>query len=87
MSRPPEAFLIFRAELKRVELEKEKIRKLYEDRLAAMGNELGYLKEQIAAQEGMLKTAFEYASKLEKEMKCLRSEMKIDQRRLKQSLH
>lgn len=87
MSRPPEAFLIFRAELKRLELEKEKIRKQYEDRLATMGNELSYLKEQIAAQESMLKTAFEYAAKLEKELKCITADMKVDQLRLKQSLH
>lgn len=87
MSRPPEAFLIFRAELKRLELEKEKLRQQYEQRIFNLNEELQFLKEQIGSQEDMLRSAFEYASRIERDMKTFKNDVLNDKVRLKESHH
>ncbi len=87
MPNPPEAFLIFKAELKRLEIEKERLRLTYEEKIGSLNKELEYLKEQISSQETMLRSAFEYASELEKNMKAFKDEIATDRVRLKQSHH
>jgi hypothetical protein len=87
MPSPPEAFLIFKAELKRLELEKERLRTLYEERISTLNQELDYLKEQISSQESMLKSAFDYAMRLEKTLKAFKNDVIEDRARLKESRH
>ncbi|MEQ8531991.1 MAG: hypothetical protein RIB86_09065 [Imperialibacter sp.] len=73
--------------MKRLELEKERLRIQYEQRISLLNEELDYLKEQINSQESMLKSAFDYASKLEQNMKAFKEDIIQDKARLKESRH
>ncbi|MGY6560422.1 MAG: hypothetical protein ACXIT9_14185 [Nitritalea sp.] len=75
MKTPPESFLIFKEELKKARLEKERLRKEYEGKLADMNKELDRLKEQISAQQELMKTTLEYAIKLEENLDHFRDEV------------
>ncbi|WP_194777279.1 hypothetical protein [Pararhodonellum marinum] len=75
MKTPPESFLIFKEELKKAQLEKERLKKEYDLKMAEMNQELHRLKEQINSQQEMMKTTLEYAIKLEENMDQFREEM------------
>ena len=68
MGRPPEAFMIFREELRKAQLEKDRLKEEYEKKVEQISKEVGILKEQLSAQENMMKSAFEYVNKLEEEL-------------------
>ncbi len=87
MNQLPEAFLIYKAEVKRLELEKEKLRKIYEEKITAMKTELSYLKEQINSQQEMLKISFEYALRIEKEMNALKKQITTEPTVVKKGRH
>lgn len=70
-----------------MELEKEKLRKEYQAEIASLNEELTYLKEQISSQESMIKSAFDYASKLERALEEFNNRVLNDKARLKQSHH
>ena len=65
MKTPPESFLLFKEELKKAQLEKERIILYYEQQLSEVNQELYRLKEQINSQQDMMRTTLEYASNLE----------------------
>lgn len=65
MKTPPESFLIFKEELRKAQLEKERLKQQYEEKLADVNRELCRLKEQIQSQQEMMRTTLEYASNLE----------------------
>jgi len=65
MKTPPESFLLFKEELKKAQLEKERLILHYEQRLSEVNQELYRLKEQINSQQDMMRTTLEYASNLE----------------------
>ncbi|MFN5331362.1 MAG: hypothetical protein ACK5B5_01500, partial [Bacteroidota bacterium] len=65
MKTPPESFLLFKEELRKVQLEKERLKSHYEQQLAEVNQELLRLKEQINSQQEMMRTTLEYASNLE----------------------
>ena len=65
MKTPPESFLLFKEELKKVQLEKERLILYYEQQLSEVNQELYRLKEKINSQQDMMKTTLEYASNLE----------------------
>ena len=65
MKTPPESFLLFKEELKKVQLEKERLILYYEQQLSEVNQELYRLKEKINSQQDMMKTTREYASNLE----------------------
>jgi membrane-anchored protein YejM (alkaline phosphatase superfamily) len=65
MKTPPESFLLFKEELRKAQLEKERLKNYYEQRLAEVNQELCRLKEQIQSQQDMMRTTLEYASNLE----------------------
>ena len=65
MKTPPESFLLFKEELKKAQLEKERLILHYEQQLSEVNLELYRLKEQINSQQDMMKTTLEYASNLE----------------------
>ncbi|MFP4090287.1 MAG: hypothetical protein ACLFUB_02170 [Cyclobacteriaceae bacterium] len=87
MRTPPEAYLIFKEELKKAEIEKEKLKSQYESRLEDMRKELSFLKEQISSQQDMMKTTVEYATKLEDELISLKNQIKEDKRAGNKSYH
>jgi len=65
MKTPPESFLLFKEELKKAQLEKERLILHYEQQLSEVNLELYRLKEQISSQQDMMRTTLEYASNLE----------------------
>lgn len=65
MKTPPESFLLFKEELRKAQLEKERLRQYYEEKLTEVNQELHRLKEQIQSQQDMMRTTLEYASNLE----------------------
>jgi len=65
MKTPPESFLLFKEELVKAQLEKERLQRYYEQQLADVNKELYRLKEQIQSQQDMMRTTLEYASNLE----------------------
>jgi len=87
MRTPPESYLIFKEELKKAELEKAKLKQGYEAKIDEMNKELSYLKEQITSQQDMMRTTVEYATKLESELKNLRTTIKQDKNNAKNSFH
>ncbi len=75
MKTPPESFLLFKEELRKAQLEKERLKKEYEQKLAGVNKELERLKEQIQAQQDMLRTTLEYASNLEVKLDQIKIEV------------
>ena len=65
MKTPPESFLLFKEELRKAQLEKERLKQHYEQQLTEVNQELLRLKEQIQSQQEMMRTTLEYASNLE----------------------
>jgi hypothetical protein len=65
MKTPPESFLLFKEELKKAQLEKERLTLYYEQQLMEVNQELYRLKEQIQSQQEMMRTTLTYASNLE----------------------
>jgi chromosome segregation ATPase len=65
MKTPPESFLLFKEELRKAQLEKERLKLYYEQQLTEVNQELLRLKEQIQSQQDMMRTTLEYASNLE----------------------
>lgn len=87
MKTPPEAYLIFKEELKKVEAEKARLKAEYEEELKNLLDDMENLREQINSQQQMMKISLDYASKLEKELNQLRDKIEDDKERTKQSFH
>lgn len=87
MRTPPESFLIFKAELKKAQLEKERLRKAYEEKLVDMNRELSRLKEQIEAQQELMRTTIDYAIKLEEDLGSFKEEVENEKKQRKNSFH
>ena len=83
----PEAFLIFKEELQKERLEKARLAKEYEDKMAELNREMGYLKEQIDAQQEMIKTTIHYATRLEDKLKDFDQTVENGKKRAKGSFH
>lgn len=75
MKTPPEAFLLFKEELIKAQLEKERLTKFYEEKLNDVNQELARLKEQIQSQQDMMKTTLEYANNLESGLEQFKKEI------------
>ncbi|MGD1891334.1 MAG: hypothetical protein ACFB15_12165 [Cyclobacteriaceae bacterium] len=87
MKTPPESYLIFKEELKKAEIEKERLKAEYEEKLREMNMELSFLKEQISSQQDMMKTTLTYASRLENEINGLHKQISEDKKQRKGSFH
>jgi len=87
MSRPPEAFMIFKEELKKAQMEKERLKKEYETKIKQFSSEMDILKEKMAAQEEMMKTALEYAMKLESQLNHFQNKVDDDDERNSYGYH
>jgi TfoX/Sxy family transcriptional regulator of competence genes len=87
MKIPPESFLIFKEELRKAKLEKEHLKKQYDDKLTVMNKELYRLKEQINSQQELIKSAMEYAIKLEENIDQFRNEVKANEKKSNGTFH
>ncbi|MBD3627864.1 MULTISPECIES: hypothetical protein [Cyclobacterium] len=87
MRTPPESYLIFKAELKKAQIEKERLRRAYEEKLLEMNLELSRLKEQIEAQQELMKTTINYAIKLEEDLDNFKEEVENEKKQRKNSFH
>ena len=87
MRTPPEAYLIFREELKKAELEKLRLQTEYQGKIENLNQELAYLKEQISSQQSMMKTTIDYATRLEEEMGELQQQIHHDKKKANNSHH
>lgn len=75
MKTPPESFLLFKEELRKAQLEKERLQNYYEQKLMEVNKELCRLKEQIQSQQDMMRTTLEYASNLEARLTEVKEEV------------
>lgn len=87
MRTPPEAYLIFREELKKAEIEKLRLQAEYQEKVRSMDQELAYLKEQITSQQSMMKTTIDYATRLEEELDELRQQIGRDKKNANSNYH
>lgn len=87
MKTPPESFLIFKEELEKAKLEKERLKKEYEHKLTDMNQELSRLKEQIQAQQELIKTTLDYAIRLEENLGSFKEEVTSGKNLKNRSFH
>lgn len=87
MKTPPEAFLLFKEELRKAQLEKERLTKFYEDKLSDVNQELSRLKEQIQSQQDMMKTTIEYANNLESGLEQFKKEITFSNTQRKNNVY
>jgi hypothetical protein len=87
MKTPPESFLLFKEELRKAQLEKERLKKEYDQKLSGVNKELERLKEQIQAQQDMLRTTLDYASNLEVKLDQIKSDVIISQSQKNKSVY
>ena len=87
MGNPPESFMIYKEELRKAQVEKERLKKEYEKKMAALEGEMSVLKERLGAQEDMMKNALEYAMKLEKKMEHFSQKMSRDSEKNRFGFH
>lgn len=87
MKTPPEAYLIFKEELKKAEIEKLRLKSEYTAKIQNLNQELAYLKEQIASQQSMMQTTVAYAGRLEGELDQLRQQISNDKQKANHSHH
>ncbi|GAB2997420.1 hypothetical protein GCM10027284_13990 [Cyclobacterium sediminis] len=87
MRTPPESYLIFKAELKKAKLEKEQLKRDYEDKLLKINQELSRLKEQISVQQDLMKTTINYAVRLEDDLENFKQLVEEEKNKRKSSFH
>jgi len=87
MKIPPESFLIFKEELRKAKLEKELLQKEYDEKLTEMKKELSRLKEQINSQQELMRSAMEYAIKLEENLGQFKNEVKANEKKSNGTFH
>ncbi|KPQ19330.1 MAG: hypothetical protein HLUCCX10_02875 [Algoriphagus marincola HL-49] len=87
MKTPPESFLLFKEELRKAQLEKERLQREYESKLSEVNQELSRLKEQIRSQQEMMRTTLEYASNLEVRLEQFKDEVNRTEEARKKSVY
>ncbi|OYX23034.1 MAG: hypothetical protein B7Z16_03330 [Algoriphagus sp. 32-45-6] len=87
MKTPPESFLLFKEELRKAQLEKDRLKQHYEEKLAEVNQELCRLKEQIQSQQDMMRTTLEYASNLEARLTQVREDVALATRKNRDSIY
>lgn len=87
MRTPPESFLIFKEELEKARIEKERLKREYEAKLSEMNKELARLKEQIQSQQELIKTTLDYAIRLEENLGTFKEEVSNGKNLKNRSFH
>ncbi|MGB3181787.1 MAG: hypothetical protein WBB45_10385 [Cyclobacteriaceae bacterium] len=75
MRNPPEAFLIFREELKKIQKQRSELQEQYEHEVNELTDEISFLKEQISSQRTMMQMAVDHAKRLETELKGIKKDL------------
>jgi septal ring factor EnvC (AmiA/AmiB activator) len=75
MKTPPESFLLFKEELRKAQLEKDRLKLEYDQNISQVNKELARLKEQIQSQHEMLRTTLDYASNLEEKLSQIKKDV------------
>jgi septal ring factor EnvC (AmiA/AmiB activator) len=75
MKTPPESFLLFKEELRKAQLEKDRLKLEYDQNILQVNKELERLKEQIQSQHEMLRTTIDYASNLEEKLSQIKKDV------------
>jgi septal ring factor EnvC (AmiA/AmiB activator) len=75
MKTPPESFLLFKEELRKAQLEKDRLKLEYDQNISQVNKELARLKEQIQSQHEMLRTTIDYASNLEEKLSQIKQDV------------
>lgn len=79
--------MIFKEELEKARLEKERLKREYEAKLAEMNKELARLKEQIQSQQELIKTTLDYAVRLEENLGTFKEEVSNGRNLKNRSFH
>lgn len=87
MTTPPQSFMIFQEELRKAKLEKERLKQEYEARIAALSEDMELLKEQLSAQQQMMKTVTDYATGLEQKLQDFKVKLDRDHHRNSNGFH
>ena len=82
----PDSYLLLREKIKKAKLEKLELKQEYEEKLKEVNRELSRLKEQISAQQEMMKTTLDYASNLERRVCDYQNQIKEAEKNSKKSL-
>jgi type I site-specific restriction endonuclease len=78
MSGTPQAFMIFKEELRKAEVEKKRLELHYDSKISNLSQQISVLKEKMVAQEQMMKSALDYAIKLEEELNDVKQNINND---------
>lgn len=87
MGNPPESLMIFREELQKAKLEKERLRKEYQAKVSELTEDMSILKEKIASQEEMIRMAIHHAVKLEEKLDKFKKRIEQDEERNSSGFH
>lgn len=87
MGYPPQSVMIFWEELRKANLEKERIRKEYEARIRELNNGMNQLKKEISSQEEMMNVVVQLAANLEKELNDFKALVSLDRERNSSGYH
>lgn len=87
MGNPPQSLMIFREELLKAKLEKERLKKEYEAKISELNEDMSILKEKITSQEEMIKMALDYAIKLEGRLNDFKERLADDEERNSSGFH
>ncbi|MEQ8548248.1 MAG: hypothetical protein RIC03_10075 [Cyclobacteriaceae bacterium] len=78
MSGTPQAFMIFKEELRKAEVERKRLELHYGSKISNLSQQISVLKEKMVAQEQMMKSALDYAIKLEEELDSVKQNINND---------
>lgn len=87
MANTPQAFMIYKEELRKAEVEKKRLKEEYEKKIAELKEELCVLKERINSQEDMMRRVTEYASELEIQINSFDSKIDLDVQKNQNGFH
>jgi predicted nucleic acid-binding Zn-ribbon protein len=73
--------MIYKEELRKSETELNKLNKVYRSEVKELSDQLGYLREQIAAQKTMMQKMADYVSLLEGQIDQFQDRLKRDDER------
>lgn len=79
--------MIYKEELRKAEVEKRRLKKEYEAKIAELKKELSVLKERISSQEDMMRRVTEYATKLEHQINSFDSRIDLDIQKNQNGFH
>ncbi len=79
--------MIYQEEMRKARVEKQRLRKEYEERIHKLTSEMAILKEKLSSQEQMVRSAFGYAIELEKQLEEFRSKIQEDNERNRYGFH